>query len=170
MEKIVNNGTNGTKRPEERRPAFGLFHANGRGTGSAMYVELRPATGLSNGYVAVHLAAQTGGESPYPAFGWDDAIEMRLGLVEVAEVLMVLRGYTESLRDGKGLFSRGRDGLKVLTLEHRVEPAPGYRLAMTRRADAESAPERVEFVLTVAEAFALCAALDGAMCRVAFGD
>lgn len=167
MEKIGKNETNGTKRPEERRPAFGLFHSRGRGR--------RPATGLSNGFVAVSLAAQNGGEPPYPTFGWADAIEMRLDLVEVAEVLMVLRGYTESLRDGKGIFRRSETGCTVVQVAFRGETVPGYFVEITKKsvvggqAARKVGIRKVGIRLTMGEAFALSLALEGSMGRIAFG-
>lgn len=154
--------------------AMGFCHANGRGTGSAMHVALRPATCFGNGCIAVSLASQktvgdgTAVPPSLPMYDWMGQIEMRLDPVEVAEVLLVFNGYAESARDGRGFFHRDLDGAKAMTLSHVVEPSPGYRLEMTRRTGADE-PERVGILLTVAEAYALARALEGAMAFIAFG-
>lgn len=128
--------------------AMGFWHPNGRGTGSAMHVALRPATSFGNGCIAVSLAKQktvgdgTAEPPTLPMYDWMSQIEMRLGPVEVAEVLLVLNGYAEGARDGRGFFHRDLDGAKAMTLSRVVEPSPRYRLEMTRRTGADE-PERV---------------------------
>ena len=59
-------------------------------------------------------------------FDWANSVTVRLTINEVAEMLEVFRGYRERLGDDKGLFHRSANGNTVITLEHRLEPSPGY--------------------------------------------
>lgn len=146
-----------------------VCHPNGRGTGSAATFALCPATQDGEGGVAVRILPQK--DLPCIEFDEGRAIEFRLSPVEVAEVLRVFNGYEESVRDDNGFFHRIDRGATIMTLSHVIEPSPGYRLSLSRRAGFgdDAKRERLQILLTVAEMYALAGAIDGAMPYIVFG-
>lgn len=97
-----------------KRPSLVLCRANGKGTGFAMKMELYPArVGDSDSgaiYATIALQSTFGdlGSTPpiYPRFDWGNAVKVRFDFTDLAKILQVLLGETESVDDGRGLFHR----------------------------------------------------------------
>lgn len=155
---------------------IGIYHANGKGTGCAIKIELHPAHDEVDGSVFVRFAPQktvgsvANGTHVYPTFDWDNALTLRLVIGEIASMIEVFRGVTESIADGKGLFHRTRDANIVFRMEHRIEPCPGYRISVSRRLVESEELREAAIILTPTEAFAIALALESSMSRIAFGD
>lgn len=165
--KQVKNTTN-----QNLLPAFGLYHPNSKGNGSAMSVRMSPAKLNQPGYVQLELAKQqTVGDAErkvFPTFNWKDRIIVRINAVEAAEVVRCLRGMTESIRDGAG-FAHKTDGrASKITMVHMVEPKPCYQLKVMSET---ISGEEKEVVIHIhnAEATALECALSASMGRLCFG-
>ena len=120
-----------TRRPA-MLPTFSVYHPNSKGNGSAVAIRISPATIKAAGYVQVEVARQqTVGDLErrvYPTFNWKERIITRLTPVEAGEVVMCLRGMTESVRGGSGFQHRTDGGASKTTLVHVVQPRPCHQL------------------------------------------
>lgn len=158
----------------EVRPRYACCHPNMKGTGSCVKFELHPAHEYVEGSVFATFAPQKtvgsygDGEMVPPTFDWDNRITVRLTINEVAELLEVFRGYRERLADGKGLFHRSQGTNTVITLEHRLEPAPGYLFAVSKKGN-DGVLHRASILLSMKEAIVLSESLASAMLYMAFG-
>ena len=151
-----------------------VYHPNAKGTGSALSVELHPAHDEVEGSIFVKLMPQKtvgqyeNGVSTLPTFDTDKAISVRLSAVEVARVLEVLRGYCESIDDGRGLFHRTATANTIVNFSHRVEPTTCYVLEISRRPN-NGELVRYNIFLTMPESIMLSEALNASMVYLAFG-
>ena len=166
---------NETKEAEaEIRPRYTCCHPNAKGTGCAVRFELHPAHDYVEGSVFVTCAAQKtvgsyeNGRKVMPTFDWENRITVRLSINEVAEFLEVFRGYREKLADGNGLFHRTAKANTVITLEHRMEPVPGYLFGVSRKT-VDGDLKRLGVLLSMKEALVLSESLAGALIYMAFG-
>ena len=126
--------------PSETAPRLracdAYYHANAKGTGSAVKLELHPAHDSTPGSVFVTLAAQLtvggpqNGAHVFPTFDWKGALKLKLDRTDLSQILQVLRGVQESARDGRGLFHRSATGSALIRFEHQIEPRPGYLLSV----------------------------------------
>lgn len=151
-----------------------IAHPNGRGTGSAIRISLNPASGIASGYAMFEIARQktavsATGETPtFVTFDWDNAIVVKLCVGDIAQMLMVFRGYQESIADGKGIFHRSATANAVIKFSHMIEPRPGYCLEVSRKPfDGELSSAFIVF--RPEEAYWLSMALEGAMPALVFG-
>jgi len=109
-----------------------ICHPNPRGTGSAIRFELHPARGRVSGYLFVELARQksvasfSGAAPTFATFDWANKIVVKMGINDLAQMVMVFRGMQESIMDGKGLFHRSAKANAVIKFSHQIEPTPGY--------------------------------------------
>lgn len=143
-------------------------HPNGRGTGTAMHCAVIPAQGGMSGRVDIHIDPQETMEAK-DRFRWGEGPHFQLDLLGVEEVLMVLRGYQESIRDGKGLFLRKGEKAGSLNFDHVVEPTPGYILTIANRVTPDGETKRLSFHFGVTEGLAFGTALESAMPLVNWG-
>jgi hypothetical protein len=145
-----------------------------QGTGTSVKFELHPAHDYVEGSVFATFASQKteashiGGKQVYPTFDWENSITIRLTVNEVAEMLEVFRGYREKMGDGKGLFHCSESGNTVITLEHRLEPGPGYLFGVSRKSP-DGELRRMHMLLSMKETIVLSEALSSSMLYMAFG-
>lgn len=180
---------NGVKRTEtDVRPRYVCCHPNAKGTGCSVKFELHPAHDYVEGSLFVTFAAQksvgrpavpasnlAGGSATgegtrriLPTFDWENRITVRMSVNEVAAMLEVLRGYCEKMADGNGLFHRTPKANTIITLEHRLEPMPGFLFGVSRK-PVDGSPRRMCVLLSMKEALVLSESLGGAMLYMAFG-
>ena len=150
-----------------KRPAITICHANTRGTGTALRLELHPARTDSDGSILATIAPQNA-IKPVASFYWNNSISVRLCLMDLAKILQVFRGQYESINDGKGFYHRTINGFTVVRLYHRIEPIGGYVLDVAHKPN-DGETVRLVFLMNYDEAFALAEAIDHAMLYVAFG-
>jgi hypothetical protein len=159
----------------EVRPRYVCCHPNPKGTGVSAKFELHPAHEYVEGSIFVTFASQKtlsaygeSGKIP-PTFDWKNSVTVRLTINEIAEMLEVFRGYREKMgSEGKGLFHSSECGNTVITLEHRLEPGPGYLFGVSRKArDGEF--RRMHILLSMKETIVLSEALSSSMLYMAFG-
>ena len=150
-----------------------FYHPNGKGTGGAVKFSLIPADGekFVDGGLRVAMAAQVKGDGfeMYPRFDWDRVIEVRLGFLDVARMLQVFRGETESINDGLGLFVFNPLCRMKFSLRHVVEPVAGYEIKLVRKIGEAGQEDSVWVMLTGVEGLGLCCALENSMGILAFG-
>lgn len=150
-----------------------IFHANAKGTGSALSVEVHPATVVSNGKVFLSFAAQMPyeGETVFPRFDYGNRITISLDPLEVEKLLEVFEGQTESIEDGKGFFIVSPAGRTSFKCRHILYPATGYALTVERTTAGEVTETRSStFVLTPSEGGMLYHGLRATMGRLLFGE
>ena len=150
-----------------------FYHPNGKGTGGAVKFSLIPADGeeFVDGGLRVAMASQVKGNGfeTYPRFDWDRVIEVRLGFLDVARMLQVFRGETESINDGLGLFVFNPLCRMKFSLRHVVEPVAGYEIELVRKIGEAGQEDSVKVMLMGVEGLRLCCALEKSMGVLAFG-
>ena len=158
------------------RPNLCLYHANAKGTGSAVKMNLHPAHDNTDGCIMLMIANQlTVGNrlAPQPTFAtfdWENAICVKLDFGDLTQILQVMRGECESVSDGKGLYHRSHKAATSVRFCHRLEPVPGYLLEICRKPVGGEGEEcRACFVFSQAEALGVCEAVTGVLGVVAFG-
>ena len=147
---------------------------NGRGTGCAMRCRMFVAQDKKPGYLMMEVARQKtigsrqGASVVFPTFDWEDGVWIKLGLPDLAQMIMVFRGMQESVMDGKGLFHRSERANTIIKFSHQIEPRPGYLLEIsTKPFDGEQ--KSVYFIFTPEDAVNFSIALEGAMPYLMFG-
>ena len=161
--------------PRAFRPKLAFYKANAKGSGCAMKMELHPAHGQTDGSIMVTLANQMtigdrrGPNPTFPHFDWENAICAKLDFNDLTQILQVLRGETESINEGKGLYHRSPLGMTGIRFSHVVDQVTGYALDVSRRASKEGEETRAHFLFNSAEALGICEAITGAMYIIAFG-
>lgn len=168
----VDTGANAA--PPLYRPRLSFFHANARGTGCALMLELRPAHGVTEGSIMMTLASQLtvgdrrGPNPVYPTFDMENRMVVKLGFMDIAKMLQVFRGECESIEDGKGLIHRTARLSSRITLRHMVEPVAGYMLDVFRTAEGRE-DQHAGIMLSPPEAMGLAMAVEASLGVLCFG-
>jgi len=157
-----------------RRPQLTYYHANAKGSGSAVKFDLVPASATADGCMYLTIANQLtvgnrNAETPtFSTFDWEKSIVVKLGFGDLCKLLQVFRGECESLDDGKGLYHRSvKSAFSTnIRLRHLVEPVCGYHLEVYRTGSVETS---AKFCLAPAEALGLCEVITSSLLMVAFG-
>ncbi len=164
-----------TKRPINR-VALAYYHANPKGSGSAVTFELSPAKDKSGGSIFASFAMQKtvasnqGGEKTFASFDWQNKIVVKLDLYDLVAMLQVFRGMQEKIGvDGKGLFHQSKNATTNIKLEHKVEPVCSYLLEVYKRPNDNSPTQRAYIFLTPAEALGLSLIIENSLSLIAFG-
>lgn len=151
-----------------------ICHPNQRGTGSAIRFELHPARGRISGYLFVEMARQksvaslNGAVPAFATFDWANKIVVKMGVNDLAQMVMVFRGMQESILDGKGLFHRSAKANAVIKFSHQIEPAPGYLFSVSCK-QFEGERKDGYFVFRPEEAVWFSSALESMMGVLVFG-
>lgn len=160
------------------RPRLSFYHANGKGTGSAVRFEVVPASGDRDGSVFLTLAQQksvaTGsaeqGNRQHATFDWTNRMIVKLNFSDLCQLLPVFKGQAVTVAEGKGLYHDSRNTTTLINLTRQSEPYTGLALEVSRRSKAESEPAvRTRIVFNAAEAFGLGAVLEQVLGLLAFG-
>lgn len=172
----MNTEINNQQKIGQFRPSLCFYHANAKGTGSAVKMNLHPAHDDTEGSVMLTIASQMTignrmGPTPvYPKFDWENSLCVKLGFTDLTHILQVLRGECESINDGKGLYHVSPRGATSIRLTHYVDSVPGYMLDICRRTNkGENEENRARIMFNPAEAMGLCEALAGSLYLVCFG-
>lgn len=183
----MNNNTNttapGTRengaQPRGFRPRLSFYHANAKGSGSAVRFEAVPASGDRDGSVFLTLAQQksvaTGsaeqGNRQYATFDWQNRVTVKLNFGDLCQMLLVLKGQNTAIADGKGLYHDSRNTTTLINLTRQAEPYPGCVLDVSRRnkGGAESPPVRTRILFNGTEAYGLGVVLEQTLGLLAFG-
>ena len=138
-----------------------ICHASASGKGSAIRFELHPARGRVAGHIFIEVARQKTvasmqGEVPtFATFDWENKICCKMGLGDLAQMMMVFRGMQESINT-------------VIKFSHQIEPRPGYMFsASCKPFDGEL--RDAFFVFRPEEAVWFSTALEAAMSVLVFG-
>ena len=172
----MNTDTKNTPPLGSIRPSLSFYHANGKGTGSAVQMRLHPAHDYVDGCIMLRIANQMtvgnpmGPNPTYATFDWENAMCVKLDFGDLCQMLQVFRGECEAINEGKGLYHRSPLGQTNIKLSHLVDPTQGYLLEIYRssRKGAE-ADGHAGILFRPAEALGVCEALAGSLYIVAFG-
>ena len=173
----MNDSTNIQQQGEQRRfrPKLALYHANQKGTGGALKMELHPAHDDVDGSIMLRIANQCAvadrrGPSPtYARFDWENAICVKLDFNDLCRILQVFRGECESIEGDHGLFHQTSRATTKIQLRHMIEPVSGYSLEVYRNLREGGAGTHGHIIITPAEAMGLCEAIAGSMSVICFG-
>ena len=156
-------------------PRLMFYHPNGSGTGCAMVMKLRPADATQDGFIVVSFANQmtvgnTTGDNPtYPRFDWENRVDVVLDFNDLCAILQVLRGGTESVFEGRGIFHKYKECCQKIQMRHLIDPVCGYSFNVFETSANGSDEKRVHMLLSPAESLGICEAISGSMYLVAFG-
>ena len=132
------------------------------------------AHGRIAGHIFIEVARQKsvasvqGEVTTFATFDWENKICCKMGLGDLAQMMMVFRGMQESIQDGKGLFHRSAKANTVIKFSHQIEPRPGYMFsASSKPFDGEL--RDAYFIFRPEEAVWFSTALEAAMGVLVFG-
>ena len=156
-------------------PCLRFYHPNGRGTGCAMVMKLRPADATHDGFIVVSFANQmtvgnpTGDNPTFPKFDWENKVDVVLDFNDLCAILQVLRGETESIREGRGIFHKYNECCQKIQMRHLIDPVCGYSFDVLETSANGSDEKRVHMLLSRAESLGICESIAGSMYLIAFG-
>lgn len=156
------------------RPKLSYYHANAKGTGSAIQLELHPAHDDTAGSLFVSIAHQMTagsreqGKVIMPSFDWKNKAVLKLDAGDISQILQVMRGMQESIADGKGLFHRSMNATTVIKFAHRIEPRPCYAFDIWKKPH-DGEDRHYYFTFDPSEAFFLTLAIEQCAGVIAFG-
>ena len=161
-------------------PELSFYHANAKNTGVAITFRVEPATANLDGAVYFSIAKQktvgnlnAQGLERFASFDWANKTTVKLGFLEIAEILMVFGGQASVLTHAgkEGFFHNSPSATTSITLKRADDPnRPGFILGVGRTPKADpNARQYATFAFWPAEAFALRAALQAEMGLLAFG-
>ena len=157
------------------RPRLAIYHANAKGTGCAIKMELRPASGATDGGIFCTFAAQKtvgnrlGPNPTFPTFDWTEAHTVKLAFDDLTKMQQVFRGECESINGDHGLWHRTASGNTKIILRHLVDPVPGYAFEAFFCPAGGGEERRWLFLLQPSEALGISEVISGSMYLVAFG-
>ena len=140
-----------------------IEHANAHGTGSALEVEAVKGNGL-----IFSLKPQK--DIVPPTFDNENEVAFLLTFSEIGELLSVMRGIQESIREGRGIPHRGTINCSRIQFTHEIEPRHGYRLTIASGLVGASELDRCYIFLDTYEALSLCVAIESYMGGVFLAD
>ena len=157
-----------------------FYHANGKNSGFAIQFSVDPATPDRDGALYFSIARQktvgnasAQGLDRYASFDWQNKASVKLGFLEVAEILMVLGGQASGLSHaGKDvLYHNSPSATTSITFKRAEDPSrPGFLLGVGRTPKADpNARQYYSFVFGPAEALGLRLSLQAQMGLLAFG-
>ena len=157
-------------------PCLRFYHPNGKGTGCAMVMKLRPADSTQDGFIVVSFANQmtvgnpTGDNPTYPTFDWENSVDIVLDFNDLCSILQVLRGEVESIGDGRGIFRKHKECCQKIQMRHLVEPVCGYSFEVLEIPANGGEEKRVHMLMSPAESLGIYEAIAGSMYLIAFGS
>ena len=140
-----------------------------------MVMKLRPADATQDGFVVVSFANQmtvgnpTGDNPTFPKFDWEDKVDVVLDFNDLCAILQVLRGETESIRDGRGIFHKYKECRQGIHLCHMIDPVCGYSFEVFETPANGGDEKRVRMLLSPAASLGICESIAGSMYLIAFG-
>ena len=175
MQENKNEKVNECERAPGFRPRLAIYHANAKGTGCAIKMELHPAHGMTDGSIFCTFAAQKtvgnrlGPNPTFPTFDWDGAITVKLAFDDLTKIQQVFRGECESINGDHGLWHRTAMGNTKIVLRHLIDPVPGYAFEVFFCPADGGEERRWLFLLQPSEALGISEVISGSMYLVAFG-
>ena len=165
--------------PDYKGRTLAIYHPNGRGAGSAMRLEPRINRDGDDRYNCFFLemaaqkstAQRAGGKTDYATFDWERKITVKLGFLDVSELLTVLEGRAPHVGGPrKGLYHASGNGNTLIAFSRDQTERGGYYLSLSRKREGDSEPSRVAIGLSEVEATGLRCLLQTGLFFVTFPD
>ena len=140
-----------------------------------MVMKLRPADAAQDGFIVVSFANQmtvgnpTGDNPTFPKFDWENSVDVVLDFNDLCAILQVLRGETESVREGRGIFHKYKECYQTIKFSHLIDPVCGYMFEVFEFQAKGGGEKRVHMLLSPAESLGICESIAGSMYLIAFG-
>ena len=140
-----------------------------------MVMKLRPANATQDGFIVVSFANQMTvgnphGDNPtFPTFDWENEVDVVLDFNDLCAILQVLRGETESVREGRGIFHKYKECCQTIKFSHIVEPLCGYLFDVLETSANGGDEKRMHMLLSPAESLGIYESIAGSMYLIAFG-
>ena len=157
-------------------PSVTIYHANAKGTGSAVRMALQPASVEAEGCIMLEIADQASIPNlrvtppTFATFDWEDSILVRLDFNDLCKMLQVFRGEEEEIDYGNGLYHVSKTHATKIILRHIIEPVLGYRLYVSIiPTTKDEEVKNAQILFYPSEALGLCEAFAGSMSRICFG-
>ncbi len=173
------NGTSRTNYMTQKdQPDFAIYHPNGNGTGCAFRMKLHPACVDRDGCIMMELAKQNsvgshqGAVTTYPTFDWKNKVSVKLDFADICKMIQVLRGTSEGLERGRGLFHRSAKFATKIMLKHVAESVEGFVLGVYRTPalkTASASEQSARIFLTTWEALGIALAFENSIGVICFG-
>ena len=157
-------------------PCLRFYHPNAIGTGCAMVMKLRPADATQDGFIVVSFANQKTVGNPYgnnptfPKFDWENKVDVVLDFNDLCAILQVLRGETESIHEGRGIFHKYKECCQRIKLSHVIDHVCGYSFEVFEAPANGSDSRRAHMLLSPAESLGILESIAGSMYLIAFGS
>ena len=157
-------------------PCLRFYHPNAKGTGCAMVMKLHPADATQDGFIVVSFANQMTvgnphGDNPtFPKFDWDNRVDVVLDFNDLCAILQVLRGETESVHEGRGIFHKYKECCQRIHLRHLIDPVCGYSFEVFETPANGCDEKRAHMLLSPAESLGILESIAGSMYLIAFGS
>lgn len=156
--------------------ALHFYHPNQKGTGSALRVEPRINQSAGDRYNCffLELAAQKSvakresGGATFARFDWERKITVKLGFLDVSELLMVMEGHAPQVGGSRsGLYHATPGGNTLIAFKHDQERGH-YYLSLSRKRNEDKEAQRIGIALSPTEITGLRCILQTALFFVIF--
>lgn len=157
-------------------PCLRFYHPNAKGTGCAMVMKLRPADATQDGFIVVSFANQMTVGNPYgdnptfPKFDWENKVDVVLDFNDLCAILQVLRGETESIHEGRGIFHKYKECYQRIHIRHLIDPVCGYSFEVFETLANGCDEKCAHMLLSPAESLGILESIAGSMYLIAFGS
>lgn len=158
--------------------AIGFYHPNGKGNGSALRLEPRLNRDDADRYNCffIELAPQkttavrgAGGVTP-ATFDWTKKITVKLGFLDVAELLTVMEGRAPKVGGERNGLYHANGGSNTLIAFQRNPDSGTYYLALSIKRNKEEVPHKVGITLSETEVTGLRCLLQTGLFFVTFSS
>jgi hypothetical protein len=151
------------RKPDYSGQSLNLYHQNGRGSGSAVRLELRLNQRGEDRYNCFFLelapqktcAARLNGKMQPATFDWERKITVKLDFPDVCELLTVLEGKTARIGGERGGLYHQTPNANTLINFQKNEEQRTYYLGVSKKKDQDQAPQKLGITLTEVEATGL---------------
>ena len=141
-----------------------------------MVMKLRPADATQDGFIVVSFANQmtvgnpTGDNPTFPRFDWENRVDVVLDFNDLCAILQVLRGETESIREGRGIFHKYNECCQKIQMCHLIDPVCGYSFEVFETTANGGEEKRAHMLLSPSESLGIHESISGSMHLIAFGS
>lgn len=149
-----------------------FYHPRRDGKGAALQLDLRLNRPGEKGYDCFFLSMANQNGAPQggqmASFDWHAKSVVKLGFLDICELLSVLEGSKPTAGNGKGgLFHKSGDGNTVVGFSRGTE-TPGYSVSVSRKNDAGDTVFRGHILLTDPEGIGIRSILQAALFFLTF--
>jgi len=158
--------------------SLGFYHPNSKGTGSALRLEPRLNRDDSDRYNCffLELAPQktaavrsAGGVTP-ATFDWTKKITVKLGFLDIAEMLTVMEGRSPKVGGERNGLYHATGGTNTLISFQRNPEQGTYYLSLSIKRSKQDAPQKIGIMLSEAETTGLRCLFQTGLFHVTFSS